>query len=230
MILFLVLMFATPTILSATLFTSPDRDRARAAADTMPRGLPVPVASPLSNGRATMPPESTTPPLRSRAGLKALVWLSARQLLRPGLFLSAFALVFGLGILLPSLQPILIWPALALAAGVFGGVTMMADEQTSGAARYWGERRLPLGRAWAVKVAIHLALVIWLLFLLILPSSVPSQETAGHPLRISSLMSFGPDCLRRANLARRDGNSSWSPQRTGLQQANCAASCFGRLL
>jgi ABC-type transport system involved in multi-copper enzyme maturation permease subunit len=181
MILFLVLMFATPILISAMLFTSPDRDRARAAADTLPRGRPVPVASPQSNGRATVSPENTTRSLRSRAGLNALVWLSTRQLLRPGLFLSAFALVFGLGILLPPLQPVLLWPALALAAGVFSGVTMMADEQTSGAARYWGERRLPLGRAWTVKAAIHSALVIWLLLLLALPSIVRAFVGDGWP-------------------------------------------------
>ncbi|MBX9581409.1 MAG: hypothetical protein K2X87_13995, partial [Gemmataceae bacterium] len=117
------------------------------------------------------------PPARRgpRVGVKALLWLAGRQLLVPGLVGSGFALGFGLVLLTQVVQPVLVWPPLALAAGVLAGVTVFVDEQAGGSARFWGERRLPVGRAWAVKVAVHALFAGWLLALLALPALIQAQ-------------------------------------------------------
>jgi hypothetical protein len=48
-----------------------------------------------------------------------------------------------------------VWPSVTLCLGVLAGVTVLAEEQTRGVARFWAERRLPLGRFWLVKIACH---------------------------------------------------------------------------
>ena len=124
-----------------------------------------------------------TAPDRARAagrggaasGLRALVWLCLRQMRVAGPVLSAFALAFGFALLAPETRAVLIWPALALAAGTLAGVTAFGDEQSHRTAAFWAEGRLPLGRAWAAKIGLHLALVAWLLFLLLLPAAVRAQ-------------------------------------------------------
>lgn len=143
--IFLVAMFATPLAVSFWLFTRSDRDRA--GAETRSSGV----------------------------GFHALYWLTFHQLLVPGLVISLFALSLGLALLLPGIQPFLAWPSLALAAGALSGVTAFADEQSHGSARFWGEQRLPLGRAWLLKVTIHLLFCLWLLLLLAIPLAVHAQ-------------------------------------------------------
>jgi hypothetical protein len=163
-LLFEGLMLGTPLVLSAWRFTAPDRLRAAEAAERAacaggPRpGLP----------RAT------------GWGLRALAWLALRQLRAPGLVLSGFALAFGLALLLPGFPPVFAWPGLALAAGALAGVTAFADEQSHRTGPFWGEFRLPAGRAWWVKVGLHLGLLAWLLVLLALPSAVRAQVEAGR--------------------------------------------------
>jgi hypothetical protein len=89
--------------------------------------------------------------------------------------MSLFALFLGLGLLAPGIQPFLVWPSLALVAGALAGVTAFADEQSHGTYRFWGEQRLPLGRAWAVKIGIHLVFCLWLLILLATPLAIRAQ-------------------------------------------------------
>lgn len=162
--LFEALMVVTPLAVSAWRFTAPDRARAADAGAFAPAaGADAPAHR---NGRPGL-------------GLRALAWLTLRQLRLVGAVLSAFALAFGLALLLPELRPVFVWPVLALAAGVLTGVTAFGDEQSHRTALFWGEHRLPIGRAWGVKVALHLGLLAWLLVLLALPSVVRSQvETA----------------------------------------------------
>ncbi|MBA4066286.1 MAG: hypothetical protein C0501_21730 [Isosphaera sp.] len=148
---FLGLMFAIPVALSGRVFTAPDRLRAAAAGGDGPGGA------------------------GGRLGLRALAWLAVRQLRGPGLVISGFALAAGLGMLAPGAQPVVSWYGTALAAGVLAGVTALADEQTRGVARFWGEQRLPVGRAWAVKVAAHALFALWLLVLVALPLVVRAQ-------------------------------------------------------
>jgi hypothetical protein len=173
-ILFLACMFAVPLVLSAWLFTGLDRTR---AADDVPNSVARRVTAGAEDiAIADSPATRTAPrPRRSRFGLVALLWLSTRQVLVTGLVLSGFALLFGLILLSPAVQPFVVWPALALMAGVLTGVTAFADEQTRGAARYWGEQRLPIGRLWLFKIGVHLVLCLWLLVLLALPLAIRSQ-------------------------------------------------------
>jgi hypothetical protein len=155
-VLFVVLMIALPVLWSLRSFTAPDRAR---DTDPFAPGAPNPA-------RAHR---------RERHGYGALVWLVVRQGRVLALVLSALALALGGALLLPELRPVLVWPPLALAAGVLTGVTVFGDEQAHGRALYWGEQRLPIGRAWAVKVAAHLLLAVWLLVLLALPALVRTQ-------------------------------------------------------
>jgi hypothetical protein len=174
-LLFLGLMFVTPIVGSGLAFTRPDRDRA--ADDPTPALFPAPARRP---DRDPGPPPAPGGRARARVGWKALVWLAARQLAGPGGTLSSFAIVFGTALLLPTMQPFLVWPALALAAGVLAGVTSFADEQANGTARFWGERRLPVGRAWAVKVVVFLGFAAWLVLLLALPLAARALVGGGR--------------------------------------------------
>src|SRR5205807_2667778 len=109
--LFEVLMVATPLAASAWRFTAPDRAREADA----PRDAPAGTVANLDR-----PPG---------LGIGALAWLTLRQLRVTGPVLSAFALAFGLALLLPEMHPLFLWPPLALTAGVLAGVTAFGDEQ-----------------------------------------------------------------------------------------------------
>ncbi len=161
---FLGLMFAVPVFLSGWIFTAPDRDR---AAEAEAAGGVVPGVG--GDGKARG---------RSRIGLRALVWLTTRQVRLPFLVLSGFALVTGLTFLAPGTQPLLSWPAAALLAGVLAGVTAFGDEQIRGSARYWGEQRLPVGRLWSVKIGLHALFCLWLLLLLAAPLAIQAQTSS----------------------------------------------------
>jgi hypothetical protein len=143
--LFLVGMFATPLLLSSWLFSRPDRSR------------------------------EVVVTRQTRTGFHALYWLALRQLLVPALVLSPAALFVGLGLLVPGLHPLVVWPALALGAGALAGSITFADEQIHGSSRFWAEQRLPLGRAWAVKIVFHSLFLLWLLLLLATPIIIHSQ-------------------------------------------------------
>lgn len=160
--LFVALMVLIPVLWSLWSFTAPDRARENegAGGGAVEPGPARPVAP--ANGRP-------------RLGYGALVWLVARQGRLLALVLSLLALALGGALLLPDMRPVLVWPPLALAAGVLAGVTVFGDEQAHGRALFWGEQRLPLGRAWWVKVTAHLILLFWLLFLLALPMLLRTQ-------------------------------------------------------
>ena len=59
--------------------------------------------------------------------------------------------------------------------GVVTGVLAFADEQTRGAARYWSEQRLPIGRLWGIKIGVYTMLCGWLILLAALPLIVRAQ-------------------------------------------------------
>jgi hypothetical protein len=170
-LLFLALMFVTPLGVSLAVFTHPDRTRS--AEDlTRPKWVVRPADLP-----PTAAPAATS--ARPRHGLKALVWLACQQLMGPGAAISGLALAAGVLLLAPTVYPFLSWPTLALAAGVLAGVSVFADEQAGRSAAFWGEQRLPVGRAWAVKVAVHLLFAAWLLALLALPSVLRAAAEPG---------------------------------------------------
>lgn len=155
-LLFEVLMIAIPLGASAWVFTAPDRARAAARANGPALGS--------ADGGA-------------RLGITAVAWLAVRQLRVSGRVLCAFALFLGWIMQRSefSLQPLFVWPALALAAGVVTGVLTFGDEQVHRTGVFWGEYRLPVGRAWWVKVVIHLGLLLALLGLIALPGVLRTQ-------------------------------------------------------
>ena len=192
-IAFQVLMLLTPLAVSAWQFTARDRERAieRDAPDAvMVSGT---TARLLQRGKAGL-------------GLRAVTWLSLRQLRVTAAVLSAFAFGFGLALLLPEARAVFVWPPLALAAGALAGVTMFGGEQARGTGRFWGEQRLPVGRAWWVKVGIHLLLTLWLLILLTLPSAIRAQgELTGRFGHGRSIFST----VFRSRLFDELGTQSW---------------------
>jgi hypothetical protein len=180
-VLFLGLMTATPLLWSAAAYTRPDW--VRESDDRVPPRPAVYLAGP---DRAAPAPAAAP---RPRFGAKALAWLSVRQLARPGLALSAFAVVTGLVLLLPTVEPFLAWPAIGVLAGVLAGVTAFADEQVNGTGRFWGERRLPVGRMWAGKLAAHAALALWLAGLVAIPLVARALTPGGSGVRGESFLS-----------------------------------------
>jgi hypothetical protein len=171
-IVFIGLMFATPLLGSAFRFTREDRDRA--ADDRTPSFGAA--AAKSNRPRPLVDPSSW----HYQFGLRALAWLTVRQLLMPGLAICAFAVLLGVSLLVESVQPVLVWPILGLTAGVLAGVTAFADEQSHDVARFWGERRFPLGRLWVVKITIHALFASALVILMLLPSIVRSQSGPAH--------------------------------------------------
>ena len=92
------------------------------------------------------------------AGLRALSWLTARQAVYVFAGAGSAAVIVGAIMLAPDAQPLFIWPGVTLTLGVLAGVTTLGEEQVRGVARFWAERRLPLGRLWLVKTACHFLL------------------------------------------------------------------------
>jgi hypothetical protein len=125
---------------SAVLFTGVDRQRT--AARRRPGSHHVPAKKPWL------------------AGLRALSWLTARQAIFVTAGVGAAALIAGGVMLAPDAHPLFIWPGATLALGVLAGVTTVGEEQVRGVGRFWAERRLPLGRLWAVKTGAHFALAM----------------------------------------------------------------------
>jgi hypothetical protein len=87
-------------------------------------------------------------------GWEVLFWLAWRQVRGFAVALSAIA-VFG-SILVLFLH-LISWPLLTAFIGILCGVTTFADEQQSGAYRFAGDQRFPLGRIWIVKALVRFA-------------------------------------------------------------------------
>lgn len=137
---------------SAAIFTALDRRRWSAAAMGKERG-------PVVARRSSWP----------TLGISALAWLSIRQAIwiMIGAFVAGIAI--GAVMLMPEAHPFLIWPSGTLALGVLAGVTTMGEEQTRGVARYWAERRLPLGRMWLIKMTVHFSIAVLAATLMLIP-------------------------------------------------------------
>lgn len=132
-----------PTVVSLRLYTAPDRDRHRRAIRGVTTDHPRP-ARPRSGswfGRLT-------------AGFRAAVWMNVRQQRRFVLVMSAIGLVSGFSMLAPAAPLVAVWPPVGLFLAVLVGVLGWYDEQSSGAKRFWLERRLPVGHLWGAKVLV----------------------------------------------------------------------------
>ena len=164
-----LIVLAGPVLVSARIFTQPDRLRglARARGPWMRRERPA-----------------TGPSLW--AGFGRMLWLSYSQMRRLLWGLAIFSL--ALGLVLPAAGP-LMWGVLTLFIGVICGVSVCADEQLNGSFRFLGDQRFPLGRVWLIKMGMRFALAVFASFLLILPSlAVAVYHRMSHP----SLSQQGP--------------------------------------
>jgi hypothetical protein len=137
----------TPAALvgSALVFTRLDRNRLRAAPESM-----------RVQGRTLHP----TWPM--------LFWLTWRQARGFAAGLAAFALFLGF---ITLLQGVLLWPVATLIVGALCGATAFADEQ-QGPFRFLGDQRLPLGRLWTVKVGVRFAVAVVAALLVLAPSFI----------------------------------------------------------
>lgn len=184
-LLYLLLMFLTPLIWSAIVFTRSDRERADSD---------MTVESEAKTRAATVPeaPGHADQPVLAGGATKqavALVWLATRQLRTPALVLSAFAILFGFTLMLPKIPAIHILPVLGLTIGVLAGVTIFLDEQSHGSSRFWGERRLPLLQVWLAKITIHAGFAFVLLGLLALPAALGVAIRSGPVSQGETLLS-----------------------------------------
>jgi ABC-2 family transporter protein len=104
-----------------------------------------------------------------RSGTLATLWLALRQSSRVAFALWALGLFFGALMVSPAVQPVFVWPVATLCIGVIAGTTALGEEQTRGIARFWAERRLPLGRLWLIKVSFHFTIATIAALLMFLP-------------------------------------------------------------
>jgi hypothetical protein len=79
------------------------------------------------------------------------------------------------------------WPLFTLGVGALCGATAFLDEQ-SGAYRFLGDQRFPLGRLWLVKVLVRLALAGLAVLLMLLPAAFVQ---AMHEGRSDAQLLFG---------------------------------------
>ncbi len=156
-------LMVVPSALSAWIYTAPDRNRfdrdVRIAKGT-------PVDPPRRRRRRRLLPTG---------GLRASLWVVARQNRLLAMVLGGMAVISGLGYLEPSLPVLFVWPVATLMIGTVVGVTGWSDEQNSGAFRFWAERRMPIGRLWFAKVVYGFALIAALLIAMALPSLIAAR-------------------------------------------------------
>lgn len=163
-------LIAIPVPVAGWLFTAPDRSRRLAAIDVRLPGVRGVVGAGLRGVSR----------VRWGAGFRRLLWLAVRQSRATAVVLTGASLVVGCALVPAETVPLAIWPALGLVAGVLVAVVGLADEQTSAAYRFWGERRLPVGRLWAAKVAVGLALTLLVVVALLVPSAVAAVVREDH--------------------------------------------------
>lgn len=130
-------------------------------------------------------------------GIRALLWLSTRQAVFVTFASLAAGLIVGATMLHPESYPFLVWPAITLSLGVLAGVTTLGEEQTRGIARFWAERRLPLGRMWLMKTLTHFGIALLAAVVTFIPIYIASP---GIPFRTQLL--GNPEWGLRAELPR----------------------------
>ncbi|HET6575819.1 MAG TPA: hypothetical protein VFG68_19615, partial [Fimbriiglobus sp.] len=163
-------LMALPIPIAAWLFTAPDRSRKLAEVDVRLPGVKGVVGAGLRGVTG----------VRWLAGWRRLVWLTVRQTKWTALALVGAALVAGCALLPEEGVALAIWPLLGLGAGVLVGVVGLADEQGSGASRFWGERRMPVGRLWTAKVVTGLVLTLLLVMVLLVPAVAAAMVREDH--------------------------------------------------
>jgi hypothetical protein len=162
----LFFLFFAPLVLSGLIYSAPDR--ARRDFELTPGTIRSTQAVAREVGRR-----------QSGFGVRALLWLLYRQYLVPMLVLAGLALLFGAAMLIEGATLLVGWPAVTLTLGVLVGVIGWHDEQGKGAARFWGERRLPVGRLWLAKVVVGMGVTLALALVFLLPSVIRAAISGG---------------------------------------------------
>ncbi len=126
-------------------------------------------------------------------GLRAVVWLSARQAVWIGLAACGLGLLSGAVQLAPDAQPLFVWPVATLTLGVLAGVTVLGEEQARGVAQFWAERRLPLGRLWMAKVMFHFGIAVIASLLMF---GLLALASSSDPFRTRLVMELRPELFR----------------------------------
>ncbi|QEL16996.1 hypothetical protein PX52LOC_03972 [Limnoglobus roseus] len=184
----LVAMYAVavfPLLLAGWTFTAPDR--ARQARSPVARASQPILRRPANTGFLS--------------SLKALLWLTNRQWFVASLIGVGLMLATGVGSLHEDVHLMVVWPLATTLAGVFGGVLAWVDEQSKETFKFWGERRLPLGRLWAVKVATSFARTLGWTLLVFAPSLIrqlgPGREVPilSAAFRSGLLSAAGPSIV-----------------------------------
>ncbi len=153
----------TPILLGGVLFTAPDRARYRTA----------------PKGEASVPVRSTSP---GPGRLRAAFWLARRQWSLALPIGAALALGTGFAGLLEEAHLLVGWPLAACFASVCAGVLSWTDEQSRDTYKFWGERRLPPGMPWLIKILFSFCVgLLWvvLLFLPVLVRSLANSRSDG---------------------------------------------------
>lgn len=147
----------TPYLLSGLIYSA--RDRARYAYEAGPGAVGT-----------TQQTIKVVARRRLGWGFRALVWLCLRQYLVPGLVLAGLALFFGLIVLADPIPMVVAWPVVTLFLAALMGVVGWMDEQHRDVYKFWGERRLPVGRLWLIKVLSGLVMSLALACIFFLPT------------------------------------------------------------
>jgi hypothetical protein len=98
---------------------------------------------------------------------RSMLWLVCRQV--RWFHVVMLAAGFVIASILPRTEPIA-WPFIGVVLGAMLGVSAFAPDQMGGSVRFLGDRRLPLGRWWLVKVAlpmITLAVIVLMVMMII---------------------------------------------------------------
>ncbi len=157
----LFVLLALPAWLSHRLYTAPDRDRHRRAVQGRSAGKPRP------------PRAGRFAPLgRLTASVRAALWINLRQQWRFTLALTLMGLLSGLSMLAPQVSLVAVWPPVGLFLAVLVGVLGWYDEQSSGAKRFWLERRLPAGHLWWAKLSVGVVACLLVSLVTLLPVAV----------------------------------------------------------
>ncbi len=159
-------LLALPGWVSHRLYTAPDRDRHRRAVQGKAAGKP------------RLPRASLFAPLgRFTAGARAAVWMNIRQQRKFTLVLTTVGLVSGLSMLAPAVPFVAVWPPVSLFLSLLVGVLGWYDEQSSGAKRFWLERRLPAGHLWWSKVLVGAGACLLVSLVMLVPVAVKAWVT-----------------------------------------------------
>jgi hypothetical protein len=115
-------------------------------------------------------------------GWGGLFWLAWQQMRGFTVAMVVFGVFAAVGV---SLFGMMTWPLVTVFAGILCGITTFADEQQSGAFRFAGDQRYPLGRVWLVKSSVRLAAALATALVIAL------GVAAGVGIRVATLTRHG---------------------------------------